>query len=144
MTRPVPLVPPEIVDRVGDVVSRWRRADSASADHSSGSLSAAETQLRDELYIKLGGDRGDGPRAAGLRLYSRLWAARIGDGFVHPAVGGRIWGSTPAAPRFPDSVDPLIAALYTVAGMADRWEEEQADHPRIDREIIDLAHSLGW
>lgn len=149
IVRPVPLVPPPTVDTVGNIVATWRRdglGDRAGADPLSGDLSAGETELRDELYLRVGGDRGDGPVAAGLRLFSRLWAARIGDGFVHPAVGARIWAVNSAAVYadiYP-SGGPLIAALDTANALATRWEEEPDNRPLIDREIVELAHSLGW
>lgn len=140
---PVPLIPPAVTERVGSIVSRWRghRYDAARDE-----LPPDEVQLRDELYLALGGDNGDGPAAAGARLCSRMWSARIADGFVHPAVGGHIWNGNLASNHSDLAVtrDPLIAAVGAVGDMTTRWQAEPESRPLIDREIIDLAHMLGW
>jgi putative FmdB family regulatory protein len=38
----------------------------------------------------------------------------------------------------------IIDAIYAVGDMTGRWQSEPDDRPVIDREIIDLAHTLGW
>lgn len=150
ITRPVPLVPPATVETVARIVTRWQRGsaqDRGGAGAAYGELSPGEARIRDELYLTVGGDHGDGVIAAGLRLYSRLWSARIGDGFTHPAVGGRIWSINSAGTIYSNLYPvggPLIAALDNVHVLATRWEEEPNNRPQIDRDIIDSAHSLGW
>lgn len=140
---PVPLVPPAVTEHVGRIVCRWQlgRQVAGAID-----LPDEEARLRAELYLNLGGDLGDGLAAAGRRLCSRMWSARIGDGFVHPVVGGHIWNSN-AGSYGGDDVGgggPLIDAIYAVGDMTGRWQSEPDDRPVIDREIIDLAHTLGW
>ena len=150
ITRPVPLVPPATVDAVADIVTRWQRDEPrgrGGAGAVSGEMSPGEARLRDELYLTVGGDHGDGVVAAGLRLYSRLWSARIGDGFAHPAVGGRIWSINSAGTIYSDLYPdggPLIAALENANVLATRWEEQPSNRPQLDRDVIELAHSLGW
>lgn len=149
IARPVPLVPPATVEAVADIVTRWQRGDAHDGDGAgaaSGELSPSEARLRDELYLTVGGDHGDGVISAGLRLYSRLWSARIGDGFDHPAVGGRIWSTNPATTyhHLYQTGGPLITALDTVSELATRWEDQPNNRPQLDRDIIELAHSLGW
>lgn len=140
---PVPLVPAAVTEKVGSIVSQWRRGERVAGALA---LPEPEAQLRDELYLSLGGDLGDGPAAAGRRLYSRMWSARIGDGFVHPAIGGYIWsGNSAGDPRdLAEAGDPLVAALYAVGDMTARWQAEPDHRPLIEREIADLAHTLGW
>jgi hypothetical protein len=140
---PVPLIPPAVTEHVGRIVSRWQlgRQVRGAID-----LPDEEARLRDELYLSLGGDLGDGLAAAGRRLCSRMWSARIGDGFVHPVVGGHIWNGH-AGSYGGDDVDgggPLVDAIYAVGGMWGRWQREPENRPVIDREIINLAHTLGW
>lgn len=140
---PVPLVPPTVTEHVNRIVSRWRPGQPVPGAID---LPAEEAQLRDELYLGLGGDLGDGLAAAGSRLCSRMWSARIADGFVHPAIGGLIWNGN-AGSNGGDDVDgggPLIAAIYAVGGMWGRWQREPENRLDIDREITDLAHTLGW
>ena len=132
---PVPLVPPAVTEHVGRIVSRWQL----------GRQVAGAIDLPDE-EARLRADLGDGLAAAGRRLCSRMWSARIGDGFVHPVVGGHIWNSN-AGSYGGDDVGgggPLIDAIYAVGDMTGRWQSEPDDRPVIDREIIDLAHTLGW
>lgn len=139
----VPLVPPTVSAHIDRIVSRWRPGEQApwAID-----LPQEEARLRDELYLSLGGDLGDGLAAAGRRLCSRMWSARIGDGFVHPAVGGYIWNGNAGsnAGDLAGVGGPLIAAIYAVGEMAGRWQSEPDNRPVIDREIVDLAHTLGW
>ncbi|MDV7133069.1 hypothetical protein [Williamsia muralis] len=140
---PVPLVTPAVTERVGSIVSRWQlgRQVAGAID-----LPVEEARLRDELYLNLGGDLGDGLAAAGRRLCSRMWSARIGGGFVHPVVGGHIWNSNTGSYGGDDAEGggPLIDAIYAVGEMTGRWQSEPDSRPVIDREIIDLAHTLGW
>lgn len=140
---PVPLIPPAIAEHVGSIVSRWRRGQQAAGEWD---LPDGEAQLRDELYLSLGTDLGDGLAAAGRRLCSRMWSARVGDGFVHPAIGGHIWNDNSGSDGgdLADAGGPLIAAIYAAGDMTTRWQAEPGNRPHIDREIIDLAHTLGW
>ena len=140
---PVPLVPPAVTEQVGSIVSRWRLGEQVAGEWA---LPDDEAQLRDELYLSLGGDLGDGLAAAGCRLCSRMWSARIGDGFVHPAIGGHIWNGNGATDRsdLADAGDPLIAGLDAVGDMTARWQAEPENRSLLDREIVDLAHTLGW
>lgn len=140
---PVPGVPQTVTEHVDRIVSRWRPGQQVPGAID---LPDQEAQFRDELYLRLGGDLGDGPAAAGSRLCSRMWSARIADGFVHPAIGGLIWNGN-AGSNGGDDVDaggPLIAAIYAVGGMWGRWQAEPENRPDIDRAITNLAHTLGW
>lgn len=138
-----PFIPPTVAERITRIVSRWSPGEQAVGAID---LPLKQAVLRDELYLSLGGDLGDGVAAAGRRLSSRMWSARIGDGFVHPAVGGYIWngnaGSNPGSCGEVD--DPLIAAIYAVGDLAARWQSEPDHRPAIDREIVKLADDLGW
>ena len=140
---PVPLVPPTVTEHVDRIVSRWRPGQRVPGAID---LPDEEVQLRDELYVSLGGDLGDGPTAAGSRLCSRMWSARIADGFVHPAIGGYIWNSNSGSFGGDDTEagGPLIAAIYVVGDMTGRWQAKPENRPDIDREITDLAHTMGW
>lgn len=142
MGRPVPLVPLDVVEKVGSIVSRWQRR----APVGIGELSEEEAQLRSELYSTVGGDHGDSPGSAGLRMYSQMWSARISDGFVHPAVGAHIWRINPATiwDDGAESRGPLIAALDIASALANRWEDEPDSRANIERQIMRHAHSLGW
>lgn len=139
----VPLVPPTVSEHIDRIVSLWRPSQQAAGVLD---LPHEEARLRDELYLSLGDDRGDGLAAAGRRLCSRMWSARIGDGFVHPAVGAYLWNDNNGSNggEVADVGGPLIAAIYAVGDMARRWQSEPENRPVIDREIVDLAHSLGW
>lgn len=140
---PVPLVPPAVAEQVGSIASRWRRGERVPGEWA---LPADEAQLRDELFLSLGGDLGDGLAAAGRRLCSRMWSARIADGFVHPAIGGHIWNGNLSSDRsdLADAGDPLIAGLAAVGDMTARWQAEPENRSLLDREIADLAQTLGW
>lgn len=140
----VPMVPPVVVERVSGIVARWRPGPYVPGAME---LPKEEASLRDELYLLLGGDLGDGVAAAGRRLLSRMWSGRIADGFVYPAVGGYLWNGN-AGSSGGDDVDlggPLIAAIYTVGDMWGRWwRANPSSRLAIDREIVNLANPLGW
>ncbi|MEW2019564.1 hypothetical protein [Rhodococcus sp. NPDC076796] len=140
---PVPLVPPSITGHVGSIVSRWQRGQQVDGEWD---LPVEEAQLRDELYLRLGTDLGDGLAAAGRRLCSRMWSARVGDGLVLPAVGGHIWNDNSGSDGgdVADVGGPFIAAIYAAGDLMARWRAEPKSRTRIEREIIDLAQTLGW
>lgn len=140
---PVPLVPLAVTKHVEQTVARWRRVpqDPWAID-----LPDDEAQHRDELYLSLGGDRGDGLAAAGRRLCSRMWSARIADGFVHPAVGAYLWNDNSGSHGavHADVGGPLISALYAAGDMWGRWSREPRHRSAIECEITDSARKLGW
>ncbi|MBT0568170.1 hypothetical protein [Williamsia sp. CHRR-6] len=141
--QPVTLIPPSVSDHVDRIVSRWRRIPPIPG---SLELPGEEAQLRDELYSSLGGDLGDGRAAAGWRVHSRMWSARISDGFVHPAVGAYLWHDN-AGRYSQDRVvvgGPLIAALSAAGEMWGRWWREPQHRVAIEQEITAFASMLGW
>lgn len=144
--RPVPLIPLSVTDAVAELVSLWRSPESGEPRLDGELFTVREADLRDALYLAIGGDSGDGPVAAGLRVYSRLWSARIGDGFVHPAVGAHIWGDIPAsrAEELQHTGGPHLVGIGTARALSGRWQDELNDRPTIEREIMGLAHTLGW
>ena len=146
MQRPVPLIPSSVTEAVAELVSLWRSPESGESRLDGEWFTEREADLRDGLYLAIGGDRGDGPVAAGLRVYSRLWSARIGDGFVHPAVGAHKWGDIPAsrAEELQHTGGPHMAGIATASALPGRWQDEPSERPTIEREIMGLAHSLGW
>lgn len=146
LRRPVPLVPPSVTASVAQFVSQWRSPEAGEPRVSGERITKREANLRDQLYLDLGGDRDDGPGAAGLRVHSQMWSARIGDGFVHPAVGAHVWSDIPAssAQELEQTGGPHIAAIAAAGALARQWQNEPADRPSIERHIMDLAHTLGW
>lgn len=139
----VPLVPLTVSEQVNHTVSRWRRVPQVPGAID---LAEEEAQHRDELYLSLGGDRGDGLAAAGRRLCSRMWSARIADGFVHPAVGAYLWNDNSGSygDGHADVGGPLIAAVHAAGDMWGRWWREPQHRSAVEREITGCAHTLGW
>ena len=123
--------------------STWRRVPQAPGAID---LPDDEAQHRDDLYLTLGGDLGDGLAAAGRRLCSRMWSARIADGFVHPAVGAYLWNDNSGINGgvHAEVGGPLICALYAIGDMWGRWWREPQHRSDIEREITGYAQNLGW
>ncbi|ORM38157.1 hypothetical protein BFL43_00990 [Williamsia sp. 1135] len=146
LQRPPPLIPPAVADTVAEVLSRFRQRETGEKFVAgiAGRVTAHEQQLAEQLFFALGDDRGDGLSAAGLRVYSKMMSARISDGFVHPAVGAHIWGDVPAGPPHLPSGGPHIRILRTIEALSRQWVTSPADRPKIERMIIDRAHTLGW
>jgi hypothetical protein len=144
--RSPPLIPPAVASAVAEVLSRFRRREPGEEFVAgvAGRVTAHERQLAGQLFYALGGDRGDGVSAAGLRVYSKMMSARISDGFVHPAVGGHIWGDVPAGPPHLASGGPHITVLRTIEALSRQWETSPADRVTVERMILDRAHTLGW
>lgn len=142
---PPPLIPPEVAAAVAEVLSRFRRTQPGDKlVEGLGRITEHQYQLAEQLFYGLGGDLGDGLSAAGLRVYSKMVSARISDGFVHPAVGGRVWGDVPAGPpHLPDSGRD-VTILDTIAALSKTWRTSRTERPQIERTILDHAHRLGW
>ncbi|MFX1760461.1 hypothetical protein [Rhodococcus sp. As11] len=143
--RPPPLIPPDVVATVADILSRFRQGKPKDPLVAGlGRITEPQYQLAQRLFYELGGDLGDGLYAAGLRVYSKMMSARISDGFVHPAVGGHMWSDVPAGPpHLPDSGRD-VTILDTIAALSKAWRTSPADRPAIERSIVDHAHTLGW
>ncbi|MFI6432897.1 hypothetical protein [Rhodococcus oryzae] len=143
--RPPPLMPPDVAASVADILSQFRqRKPGDPLVAGLGRITEHQYQLAHRLFYELGGDLGDGIHVAGLRVYSKMMSARIGDGFVHPAVGGRMWGDVPAGPpHLPDSGRD-VTILDTIEALSAAWRTSPADRPAIERTIVDHAHTLGW
>jgi hypothetical protein len=138
-----PLIPPQVAATVADIMSQFRRRQPGEPIiHGHSDTTAAQHHVGEELMLALGGDHGDGVHAAGTRAFSMMMSARIGDGFVHPVIGGRVWSSI-LATRDPHGGKHLTV-LPSIATAVDKWRTSPADRPRWERIIIDYAHSLGW
>ncbi len=143
--RPPPLIPPDVAATVANIVSQYRqRKPGDPLRPGSGRITEAQYQLAQRLFYELGGDRGDGIYAAAVRVYSKMMSARISDGFVHPAVGGHMWGDVRSrTPRTPDSGRD-VTIVHTIAALSETWRTSPADRPVIERTIVDHAHTRGW
>ena len=140
-----PLIPPEIAATVADIMSRFRRRAPGEPVIDGHSMTTVhQQQLGEELMFALGGDHDDGVHAAGTRAYSKMMSARIGDGFVHPVVGGHFWSDIYAAESRHPTMGPHVTVLPTIAAAVERWHASPADRPRCERIICDRAHSRGW
>ena len=140
-----PLIPPDVAAAVADVMSRFprrQRGEPIIDGHSN--TTPAQEALGRELMFTLGGDHGDGVHAAGTRAYSKMMSARIGDGFVHPVIGGQIWSHILAASNPDPAAGKLVTVLPSVAAAVSTWNTSPSDRPRCERVIIDHAHTLGW
>ncbi|WP_141214723.1 MULTISPECIES: hypothetical protein [unclassified Rhodococcus (in: high G+C Gram-positive bacteria)] len=110
-----PLIPPDIADVVADVLlhfTPFKSGDERVADGSR--INEGQYRLAEELFIRLGGDRGDGARTAGARAHSRMMSARSADAFVHPVIGAHIWSDVLAAPRAYPGSSPEVVVLELV------------------------------
>lgn len=140
-----PLIPPDVVETVAQVLSPFqpRQSDEKPAEDL-GKPTGKQQELGEQLFYALGGDLGDGWAAAGLRVYSKMLSARISDGFVHPAVGARIWSDVPAGPPHRAESGRLVTILDTIEALYDTWMKSPAERPTVERLIIDRAHTFGW
>lgn len=140
-----PLIPPDVAEIVATTLSRFRRRDPGEPVLD-GHQETTEFHefLGEELMFALGGDHGDGVSAAGTRTYSKMMSARIGDGFVHPAVGGHLWSDIPAAPLPGPAGGGHMTVLPQVGALVAQWRTNPADRPRCERLILDRAHARGW
>ncbi|AWK75058.1 hypothetical protein CBI38_29415 [Rhodococcus oxybenzonivorans] len=145
LQRPPPLIPPEVAATVAEVLSQFRRTQPGDKFvEGLGRITEHQYQLAEQLFYGLGGDLGDGLWAAGLRVYSKMMSARISDGFVHPALGGHLWHDVPAGPpHLPDSGRD-VTILDTIEALSQTWRTSRTERPRIERTILDHAHTLGW
>lgn len=145
LERPPPLIPPDVAATVAELLSqfRWHKPGEKFVDESS-RVTEPQQQLAKRLFYALGGDHGDGFQAAGLRVYSKMISGRISDGFVHPAVGGHIWGDVSAGPPYRANGGPHIRILRTIEALSRQWESSPAGRPKIERMILDRAHTRGW
>ncbi|WP_143545400.1 MULTISPECIES: hypothetical protein [unclassified Rhodococcus (in: high G+C Gram-positive bacteria)] len=140
-----PLIPPDAADVVADVLSRFTPFKSGDERVADGSrINEDQYRLAEELFTRLGGDRGDGARAAGARAHSRMMSARIADGFVHPVIGAHIWSDVPAAPRAHPGSGPEVTVLELVEGLLARWRQFPVERAGVERDILTEARSIGW
>lgn len=140
-----PLISPDTADVVADVLSRFTPFESGDERVADGSrINEGQCRLAEELFTRLGGDRGDGARAAGARAHSRMMSARIADGFVHPVIGAHIWSDVPAAPRAHPGSGPEVTVLELVEGIHARWRQFPAERAGAERDILTEARSIGW
>lgn len=145
LQRPPPLIPPHVTATVAKVLSQFRRTQLGDTFvEGLGRITEHQYQLAAQLFYSLGADLGDGLSAAGLRVYSKMMAARISDGFVHPAVGGHIWSDVPAGPPHRPDSGRDITVLRTIEALSKTWCTAPTDRPQIERMILDRAHALGW
>lgn len=140
-----PLIPPHVAATVADIMSHFRRREPGEPTIDGHQrTTAAQQRVGEELMLALGGDHNDGIHAAGTRAYSKMMSARIGDGFVHPVIGGHVWSDIPAAPRPGARGGPHLSVLPTIAAAVEQWRTSPADRPQCERLIIDRAHTRGW
>ncbi|MDJ0360644.1 hypothetical protein [Rhodococcus sp. H29-C3] len=140
-----PLIPPDTADVVADVLSRFTPFESGDERVADGSrINEGQYRLAEELFTRLGGDGGDGARAAGARAHSRMMSARIADGFVHPVIGSHIWSDVPAAPRAHPGSGPEVTVLELVQQLLARWRLFPAERAGVERDILAEARSIGW
>ncbi|MBJ8346968.1 hypothetical protein [Antrihabitans sp. YC2-6] len=146
LQRPPPLIPPAIASTVAEILTQFQRAQpgDTTVDGLGSRITHHQHNLALRLFYELGGDRGDGPAAAGLRVHSKTMAARISDGFLHPALGGHMWSDVPAGPPHRPDGGRDITILRTIAALSYAWRTTPADRPTIERRILDRAHTLGW
>lgn len=140
-----PLIPPDVAGVVSGILSRFRRkvpGEPLLEGHQE--ATGFHHVLGEELMFALGGDHGDGVSAAGTRTFSKMMSARIGDGFVHPVVGGHLWSDLPAAPPPGPAGGRHMTVLPQVGAFVARWRTTAADRPRCERLILDRAHARGW
>lgn len=141
-----PLIPPDVAEAVADIMSRFP-CQQPGVPIIDGHQMTTPDQRRigDELMLTLGGDHGDGVHAAGTRAYTKMMSARIGDGFVHPVVGGRVWSRILDARIPTPDAGPPLTGLPSIAHAVDEWLAASAvDRSKWERHIIDHAHSHGW
>ncbi|MGU3438446.1 hypothetical protein ACNHUS_36235 [Actinomycetes bacterium M1A6_2h] len=140
-----PLIPPDTAAVVADVLSRFTPFVAGDTRvEGAGRINDKQYRLAGEFFLSLGGDRGDGARAAGARAHSRMLSARIADGFVHPVIGAHLWSDVPAAPPpHPDS-GPEITVLEHVQGLVVRWRSFPAERAGVEREMLTEARAVGW
>lgn len=140
-----PLIPPHVAATVADIMSRFRRRQPGERVIDGHELTtAAQQRVGEELMFALGGDHGDGVHAAGTRAFSMMMSARIGDGFVHPVIGGRVLSSIMAAEHPDPHGGPHLRVLPTIAAAVETWRTSPTDRARCERIIIHRAHIRGW
>lgn len=140
-----PLIPPDTAAVVAGVLSRFTRFSSGDTRVADGSrINEEQYRLAEELFFRLGADRGDGVHAAGARAHSRMMSARIADGFVHPAIGAHLWSDVPAAPKAHPNSGPEIPVLESVQQLVATWRALPAERAGAERDILTAAGSVGW
>ncbi|WP_152538086.1 hypothetical protein [Williamsia sp. D3] len=96
--RPPELIPPATATAVCDILAQYRTERQPGEPMYTGShrLTVHNQQLAEQLMATLGGGLDDGIHIAGKRTFSRMISARISDGFIHPALGARLWAEYPS------------------------------------------------
>lgn len=139
-----PLIPRAVAEVVADVLSRFERFRVGDDRVDGVRVNATQIGLGEELFAGLGGDRGDGPLAAGARAHGRMMSARIADGFVHPAIGAHLWSDTTAAPAPTPASAQETMVLERVRDLVVTWRARPDRRPDLEREIVTTAQKFGW
>ncbi|MGC5258929.1 hypothetical protein ACPXCG_21520 [Gordonia sp. DT218] len=131
-----------VISQIADYNGNYG-SDEPLADGSR-TLTRRNQQVGERLLLRVGGDYGDGVGAAGRRTFSHMMAARISDGFAHPAVGGHLWGKYLAVQTGPLPGGPHVAIMRDIGRLSREWISTPAERPRIERTILDHAHRHSW
>ena len=144
--RPPELIPPATAAVVADILAQYRTEREPGEPMYNGSrrLTVHAQQLAQQLMATLGGGLDDGIHLAGKRTFSRMISARISDGFVHPALGARLWAEYPSGQSRPIAGGRHISVMRTMGALSEAWSSSPAERPKTERMILDRAHTRGW
>jgi hypothetical protein len=144
--RPPELIPPATAAVVADLIAHYRTERKPGEPMYNGShrLTVHNQQLAEQLMATLGGGLDDGMHLAGKRTFSRMISARISDGFIHPALGARLWAEYPSEQGHPIVGGRHISVMRTMGALSEAWASSHAERPKIERMILDRAHTRGW
>jgi hypothetical protein len=143
---PPELIPPSTATVVADILAQYRTERQPGEPMYNGSrrLSVHNQQLAEQLMAALGGGLDDGIHIAGKRTFSRMISARISDGFIHPALGARLWAEYPSGQSHPITGGRHVTVMRTMGALSEAWASSPAERPKIERMILARAHTRGW
>lgn len=144
--RPPELIPPATAAVVAHIMAQYRTERQPNEPMYNGShrLTLHNHHLAEQLMATLGGGLDDGVHVAGKRTFSRMISARISDGFIHPALGARLWAEYPSGQNHPIAGGRHITVMRTIGALYNAWASSPAERPKIERMILDRAHTRGW
>ena len=144
--RPPELIPPATATAVADILAQYRSQCQPGEPLYNGShrLTVHNQQLAEQLMATLGDGFDDGIHIAGKRTFSRMISARISDGFIHPALGAHLWAEYPTGRSHPITGGRHISVMRTMGALSQAWASNPTERPKIERMILDRAHTRGW
>lgn len=141
------LVPRKVFNTVTQALESYSERRHSDEPLAPGCLALSEQNysVGQKMVHLLGGeDQSDGVRDAGRRTFSHMMAARISDGFVHPAVGGHLWGQYLSIQTGPISGGPHVEVMRDIGRLSELWVSAAEERPETERAILAHAHNHRW